>query len=183
MTSPKRKFVHINYALLAKAHPKRHLIHKFWARKPHNVVSEYIEHYTKKGDIVLDPFVGSGVTAVEALRLGRKAVAIDLNPIATFMTRMIVKPVDLKKFEKAFKKIERKVKKEIESFYVTTCDKCKGKAQILATIWERENPNPIGLRFFCFHCKRRRAKVPSQGDIRRIRELEKTEICHWFPKN
>jgi len=83
---------HIDYALLAKAHPRRHLVHKFWARKPHNVVAEYIEHYSKNGEIVLDPFVGSGVTAIEALRLGRKAVALDLNPIATFITRMIAKP-------------------------------------------------------------------------------------------
>lgn len=181
--SPKRIIAHIDYALLAKAHPKRHLIHKFWARKPHNVVAEYIEHYTKKGEVVLDPFVGSGVTAIEALRLGRKAVAIDLNPIATFMTKMIAKPLDLKRFEKAFNKIEKKVKKEIESFYVTICDKCKGKARILATLWERENPNPIELRFFCFNCKRRRAKVPSEGDVQKIRELEKTGISHWYPKN
>jgi len=182
-TATEMQVSHIDSIRIAKAHPKRHLIHKFWARKPHNVVAEYIEHYTKKGETVLDPFVGSGVTAIEALRLGRKAVAADLNPIATFITRMIAKPVDLKRFEKAFKKIEKKVKKEIESFYATTCDKCKGKAQILATIWERENPNPTELRFFCFNCQRRRAKVPSEKDIRKIRHLEKTEISYWYPKN
>jgi len=112
MMSPKRKTDHINYALLAKAHPKRHLVHKFWARKPHNVVAEYIEHYTKKGDIVLDPFVGSGVTAVEALILGRKAVAIDLNPIATFITEKLVEPIDLDEFQKALTRIEKEAETE-----------------------------------------------------------------------
>lgn len=34
---------------------------------------------TEKGDIVLDPFVGSGVTAIEALKRGRKALATDLG--------------------------------------------------------------------------------------------------------
>ncbi|MFB3896404.1 MAG: DNA methyltransferase, partial [bacterium] len=35
-------------------------MHKYWARKPHNVVSRYIEYYTNEGDTVLDPFMGSG---------------------------------------------------------------------------------------------------------------------------
>lgn len=181
MSSPET-VKHIDYALLAKGHPRRHLVHKFWARKPHNVVAEYIEHYTGKGEIVLDPFVGSGVTAVEAMRLGRKAVAIDLNPVATFITSMISKPLDLEEFEEAFQKIDKKVKKEIESFYVTTCHKCGKEAQTIATIWERENPDPVELRYFCPTCKKRRTKVPSKEERRKIAELEKTEIPFWYPK-
>jgi DNA modification methylase len=73
------KVVHIDHAISPQAHTPMYLMHKFWARKPHNVVGEYIEHYSKKGDIVLDPFVGSGVTAIEALKRGRKAIAIDLK--------------------------------------------------------------------------------------------------------
>lgn len=173
---------HIDYALLAKAHPKRHVIHKFWARKPHNVVAEYIEHYTEQGEIVLDPFVGSGVTAIEALRLGRKAVAIDLNPIATFMTRMIAKPIDLEKFQKAFDKIEKTVKGDIEKLYETRCNKCKGEANILATIWERETNTPIELRIYCPHCETRRAKSPSDEDMKKAREIEESKIGFWYPK-
>lgn len=38
--------------------------------------------FSKPGDLVLDPFVGSGTTPVEAQRLGRRSIGIDLNPIA-----------------------------------------------------------------------------------------------------
>jgi len=79
-------------AVIAKTHPPIYLMHKFWARKPHNVVSRYIEYYTNPGDVVLDPFVGSGVTVIEAARLGRKAIGNDLNPIATFITEMTLAP-------------------------------------------------------------------------------------------
>jgi DNA modification methylase len=57
-------------------------MHKFWARKPHNIVRHYIESYSRDGEIVLDPFCGSGVTPLEAMKQGRKAIAVDLDPIA-----------------------------------------------------------------------------------------------------
>ena len=57
----------ISISIEAKTYPARYRMHKYWAKKPYNVVSYYINHYTKKGDVVFDPFCGSGVTAVEAL--------------------------------------------------------------------------------------------------------------------
>ena len=76
---------HIDYPVVPKPHTPMYLMHKYWARKPHNVVREYIENYTKKGEIVLDPFCGSGPTPIEAIKSGRKGIGIDLDPIATFI--------------------------------------------------------------------------------------------------
>ena len=98
---------HINYAISAKTHPPMYLMHKYWARKPHNVVAEYIKSYSKEGEIVLDPFVGSGVTAIEAIRLGRKAIATDLDPMSIFITRSTGIQVNLKKFEAEFLQIKK----------------------------------------------------------------------------
>ena len=70
----KEKFEHINYNWPAKTHTSMYLMHKYWARKPANVVAEYIKHYSKEGETVLDPFAGSGVTAVEAIKLRRKGI-------------------------------------------------------------------------------------------------------------
>jgi DNA modification methylase len=127
--------VDIDHAISPQAHTPMYLMHKYWARKPHNVVGEYIEHYSKKGEIVLDPFVGSGVTAIEALKRGRKAIAIDLDPISTFITRMTFTPVDIDDLKKVFRRIETQVKGKIEFFYQTTCPMCKKKATITHAIW------------------------------------------------
>jgi site-specific DNA-methyltransferase (adenine-specific)/site-specific DNA-methyltransferase (cytosine-N4-specific) len=40
----------------------------------------FIKLFTQPGDIVLDPFVGSGTTALAAIQLNRKYVGIDVNP-------------------------------------------------------------------------------------------------------
>ena len=51
-------------------------------------VEAAIKSLTKKNDLVLDPFIGGGTTLIEALRAKRKVVGIDLNPIATFVTKV-----------------------------------------------------------------------------------------------
>jgi len=40
----------------------------------------FIKLFTKSGDVILDPFVGSGTTALAAINLGRHFVGIDVNP-------------------------------------------------------------------------------------------------------
>ena len=42
--------------------------------------------YTKPGDIVLDPMVGSGTTLIEAKLLGRNAIGVDINYNAVILT-------------------------------------------------------------------------------------------------
>jgi len=46
---------------------------------PRDLPAWFIRLFTKPGDIVLDPFVGSGTTALAALQLGRHFVGIDIN--------------------------------------------------------------------------------------------------------
>jgi len=65
---------------------RRHYgVHPYFTRRPYNVVRRYILHYTKEGDRVLDPFGGSGVTAIEAFLENRIGIQNDINPLANFI--------------------------------------------------------------------------------------------------
>jgi len=70
---------------------KRHYgLHPYFTRRPFNVVRDYILHYSDKGDTVIDPFGGSGVTAIEAFLENRIGVQNDINPLANFIASGIV---------------------------------------------------------------------------------------------
>lgn len=47
------------------------------AQKPIGLMLELLELFTSPGDLVLDPFTGSGTTGVAALRLGRRFIGIE----------------------------------------------------------------------------------------------------------
>ncbi|MBQ9485275.1 MAG: site-specific DNA-methyltransferase [Clostridia bacterium] len=49
-------------------------------QKPEKLIAKLILASSRKGDIVLDPFAGSGTTAVVAKKLGRNYIAIEQNP-------------------------------------------------------------------------------------------------------
>jgi DNA modification methylase len=49
-------------------------------QKPLSVVTHLLEIFTNPGDLVLDPFAGSGTTGVAAARLGRRSFSVENAP-------------------------------------------------------------------------------------------------------
>jgi DNA modification methylase len=124
-------------------------MHTYWSKKPHDAIRQYIRHYTRPGDLVLDPFCGLGGTALAALMEGRKAIAIDRSPAATFITKNYCTPVDAEELQEAFEELKAKVKPEIDWLYETRCDRCGGKATTSYTVYSQ-----------VFQCPRCLQKVP-----------------------
>lgn len=56
-------------------------------QKPLILLERIVELVTNKGDMVLDPFCGSGTTCVAASRLGRKYIGIDISPEAVELSK------------------------------------------------------------------------------------------------
>jgi hypothetical protein len=51
----------------------------YWGNFIPQIPHQLMLRYTKKGDWVLDPFVGSGTTLIECRRLGRNGIGVELN--------------------------------------------------------------------------------------------------------
>ena len=71
-----------------------HAWHPFPAKFPPQLPELMIRQLSDPGDLVLDPMLGSGTTLVEALRLGRRAVGCDIDPLARLIAATKLTPID-----------------------------------------------------------------------------------------
>lgn len=65
-----------------------HDLHPYPAKFIPQLPGTFISLLSTKGELIFDPFGGSGTTALEAIRLGRRAVSIDANPVAALIGRV-----------------------------------------------------------------------------------------------
>jgi adenine-specific DNA methylase len=172
----------------AKAHTPVYMMHKYFARRPWNVFNELISHYSSPNEIVLDPFCGGGVTLVESLKLGRRTVGVDINPLATYVTKMQIKPVDLDSFRESFNEIRTIAMHEISALYATRCENCGEQATPDWIEWDEQACRILRLKYNCKKCGRTSEKQPSQADMRLAQEAEShlasavKQRKLWYPK-
>ncbi len=59
-------------------------------QKPLGLVAQWLKQFTDPGDLVLDPFAGSGTTPVACMKAGRRCLAIEIDPrhVATIQRRV-----------------------------------------------------------------------------------------------
>jgi hypothetical protein len=62
----------------------------YWGNFVPQIPHQLLLRYTRRGDWVLDPFVGSGTTLIEFRRLGRNGLGVELNPGVAARAREIV---------------------------------------------------------------------------------------------
>ena len=153
-------------------------MHKYWGKKPFNIISNFIIENTEKGDVVLDSFCGSGVTAIEALRINRRSVAFDINPVAINIARASMEPVDVRKLDAEFKAIKHELENVINSLYATKCPLCGKESTVTHVIWTGDEPQEVWYKCSC-----KKGKI-----IRPAEDLDSTSANSpklnplWYPK-
>lgn len=97
---------------IRKQSSKRHFgVHGYFTKQAFEILQKYIENFTKPGDIVLDPFGGTGVTLIEALIKNRDAIHVDLNPLSVFWVSTLILPVSVNKLVEAFDSVTKKFRR------------------------------------------------------------------------
>jgi putative DNA methylase len=109
--------------------------HKWWAKRLGTVFRGIITSATTPSDadaepaystktnlnslVILDPFAGSGVTAVEVVKLGARAVSFDINPVATLVQRQAIQRWDDTALKSAYLQVEETCRGEVDRVHRT----------------------------------------------------------------
>lgn len=59
-----------------------HSFHRYYGKLIPAIPAAFIKEFSKEGDLIFDPFSGSGTTAVEAIRNNRNFYGFEINPLA-----------------------------------------------------------------------------------------------------
>jgi DNA modification methylase len=132
-------------AIHTSRHSAVYAMHSYHqGKKPHDAIREYIRHFTRPGELVLDPFCGSGGTALAAMLEGRTAIALDRSPAAVFIARNYCAALDPEEVQQAAEDILSAARPELNWLYRTRCDRCDGPARTTYLVWSE--------RFTCPRC-------------------------------
>jgi len=70
-----------------------HSFHRYYGKLIPAIPSAFIKKYTNEGDLIFDPFSGSGTTAVESLKSNRNFLGVEINPIAQKIATVKTSPL------------------------------------------------------------------------------------------
>ncbi len=133
-------------------------VHKWFARRPGTLfrallLSEFsderpirrsfYESHELTGLTVLDPFIGGGTPVLEANRIGMNVVGCDINPMAAWIVRQELAPIDPSSLRESAASVIAKTEIDVHRYYRTSCKFCGNEATVKYFIWVKQLPCPV----------------------------------------
>lgn len=135
-------------------------VHKWFARRPgtlfralllaelggsDSLAEEFFLSHDFSGKVVADPFMGGGTPVLEANRLGCSVIGVDVNPMAFWVVRQELAPLDIELFLETARAVAEAAEEKIGAGYETACLSCGDeRAKVKCFIWVKQ--------IECEHC-------------------------------
>jgi len=185
-------------------------LHKWWAQRLGSVfratilgafsaagtdiMKKFYEPVSLEKAVVFDPFLGSGTTVGEALKLGARAIGRDINPVAVFTVKNAMRPHSRDEVNSTFRRIQSKVAEALQRYYQTKL--ADGTfAEVLYNFWVMVAECPAcghevdlfsSFVFATNHHPDKKAAgyavCPGCGNLDAVNRLEKQHTCRKCQK-
>lgn len=109
--------------------------HSYHTKVPPEAIIPFIDHYSRPGDVVLDPFCGSGMTGVAAMLSDRKAILSDLSVAATHLAYNHTRPCSPEQLSAAFDALAADLAEDFRKLYA--CESGAARGYVYYTLWSR----------------------------------------------
>ena len=94
-----------------------HDYHRYPAKFIPQLASRIIKENSDVGDLVCDPFMGSGTTLIEAIINGRRAYGTDINPVSVLISKAKTTPIEPLFLQQQASSLLAKIKSGIANRY------------------------------------------------------------------
>lgn len=112
-----------------------YMAHAYLTKVPIAAIVPFIEAFTEQGQVVLDPFAGSGMTGVAAAILGRRARLFDISVLGRHIGTNYLNLVDADAFRKHGQAVMDAAQERVGHIYDVRCQRCHGTAELAKTVW------------------------------------------------
>lgn len=155
-----------------------YLMHKYWGKKPSTELIKIIKKYSKKENIILDPFAGFGGLGIEGILLNRNVILNDLNPVSNFISKNILSnDVNIELVKEYFEKIKKEYIILEQKWYFFNNEK-------IITILRTNENRPIKLKLQSNKDNKMYEYSLKTDEIEKIiDEEENYEIKTWYPND
>lgn len=173
MMQPTLFNINENHTVESISNPKTYkgiyAFHKYWGKKPVESLDYCIENCTNKNDIVLDPFLGSGLISKEAHNLGRRFLGIDINPFSIEHTLFLLSLPKADDYKKAICSIKNNTFSKISETYIL-------ENSNIAThfLWNKDDLQEVWIKS---NSSRKKMQLkPTEFDLNKIKSFENYSV-------
>ena len=144
---------------------------------PASVAEKYIDALTAPGDLVIDPFACAPTVARVAQTMGRRAIAVESNPLWAWLARALATLPPAQEIDAALARLGDTIKDDtplrvhISQLYTTTCAACRKPTPVDYFVHAR-NAGPIHRHYTCAHCGETRDDPATEDDLQRAASFD-----------
>jgi len=111
------------------------MAHGYLTKVPVRAIIPFLDAFTTPGDVVVDPFAGSGMTGVAAFMTGRRAIVSDISRLGMHIGRNYVNLVDPAALRRIARRVVLEAQGRVPGLYTVNCGHCGRPSRLVKAVW------------------------------------------------